>query len=80
MLGTFRAGVLSLQDLRPGDLRWSGCNNNRNEVQSKSPESSPNHPHPQPQSYTKRVPGARKVEDHRFAGQLKRLECKVWEL
>ena len=44
------AGVLSLQDLIPDDLRWSWCNNNRNKVHSKgnAVESSPNHPYPGP--------------------------------
>ena len=30
-----RAGVPNLQNLMPGDLRWSWCNNNRNKVHNK---------------------------------------------
>ena len=43
---SLRAGVLSLWDLMPDDLRWSWYNNNRNKVHSKFNvlEASPNHP------------------------------------
>ena len=61
-----KVGVPNLQD---DDLRWSWCNNSRNEVHNKSNvlESSPNHPsHPQSMielPFTKPVPGAKKVGD-----------------
>ena len=65
------AGVPSLQDLMPDDLRWNWCNNNRNKVHNKcyTLESSRNHPHSHPAaalsmeklSSTKLVPGVRKV-------------------
>ena len=44
------SGVPELSDLMPDDLRWSGCNNNRNKVHNKcnALESSPNHRHPRP--------------------------------
>ena len=33
--GWIKAGVPSLQDLMPDDLRWNWCNNNRNKVHNK---------------------------------------------
>ena len=63
-----RAGVPSVQDLMPHDLRWSWFNNNRNKVHDKCNvlESSPNHPHPSlwKNSSTKPVPHAIKVGNH----------------
>jgi len=63
-----RAGVHSLQDLMPDDLRFSWCNNDRNKVYNKCnmPESSPNHPSSpslsvEKLSSTKPVPGAKNV-------------------
>ena len=56
-LSTSMAGVPSLQDLVPDNLRWSWCNNNRNKVHNKCNvlESSwshshltPSHPTPSP--------------------------------
>ena len=35
ILVSFRAGVPSILDLMPDDLRWSWCNNNRNKAHSK---------------------------------------------
>ena len=61
-----KVGVPNLKD---DDLRWSWCNNSRNEVHNESSvlESSPNHPsHPQSMielPFTKPVPGAKKVGD-----------------
>ena len=34
-LASSRVGVPNLRDLTPDDLRWSCCNNNRNEVHNK---------------------------------------------
>ena len=62
----YKAGVPNLQDLRPDDLRWSWCNNNRNKVPSKCHvlESSWNLPSLQSVeglSSVKPVPGAKKL-------------------
>ena len=60
---------VSVPNLQDDALRWSWCNNNRNEVHNKSNvlESSPNHPsHPQSMielPFTKPVPGAKKIGD-----------------
>ena len=63
-----RAGVPNLQNLMPGDLRWSWCNNNRNKVHNKCNvfESSWNsYPPlaPGKLSSMKLVPGAKKIGD-----------------
>ena len=43
-----KAGTPSLQDLKPGDLRWTWCNNNRNKMHSKCPAPEPSCSHPSP--------------------------------
>ena len=67
-------GVPSLQDLRPDDLRWSRCDNNRSKVHNTvNVFTSSQNSLTQPQSVEKRssvklVPGAKKVEDHWHKG------------
>ena len=69
-LHRYKSRVPSISDLVPNDLRWSWCSNNRNEVHNKYnvSKSSPNHPQIIPWtwfveklSFTKPIPGARKV-------------------
>ena len=74
-------GVPNFLELMPDDLRWSLCNNNRNEVHNKCKalESSWNHPpaHPiEKLSSMKQVPGAQSVGDCCF----KLLLCLPWIL
>ena len=54
---SYRAGILKLWDLRPADLRWSWCDNNRNKMHKKynELESPQNHPQPTPLSVCAKI-------------------------